>query len=182
MEKNRKFHIAGIEPESVVDGDGIRMTIFFQGCSHHCPGCQNPATWDPKKPVKEMSPQEIFDQYKEDPLLDGVTLSGGEPFEQDPKLLETLMIYIHSLGGTVWVYTGYDQKSFFHQNIEIEQSKIWKNVMSEIDYLVDGPFIKEQRDLSLVFRGSRNQRIWKMVIEDEPKFIDVTEQFDNKSI
>lgn len=163
--KHDKLRVAGIEPESVVDGDGIRMTIFFQGCSHHCPGCQNPSTWDPNKPVKEMTPEEIVEEYKKNPLLNGITLSGGEPYEQDVFVVDQLCKKIHELGGDVWCYTGYD----------IEEIK-W--TLEDVDYIVDGPFVQEERDLSLAFRGSRNQRIWK--IDKYGIFHDMSREFDNR--
>lgn len=162
--KHDKLRVAGIEPESVVDGNGIRMTIFFQGCSHHCRGCQNPGTWDPDKPVRLMTVEEIVDEYKKNPLLSGITLSGGEPLEQDTFVLNQLCRKIHELGGDVWCYTGY-----LYEEV--------KHVLENIDYLVDGPFILEERDLSLTFRGSRNQRIWK---KEGFSFRDVTEEFDNR--
>lgn len=163
--KHEKLHVAGIEPESVVDGDGIRMTIFFQGCSHHCKGCQNPGTWDPNKPVREMTLDEIVEEYKKNPLLSGITLSGGEPLEQDMFVVDQLCQKIHELGGDVWCYTGYEYEEV-------------KSVLENIDYLVDGPFILEERDLSLTFRGSRNQRIWKA--DKYYGFHDVTKEFDNR--
>lgn len=166
--KHDKLHVAGIEPESVVDGDGIRMTIFFQGCSHHCRGCQNPGTWDPDKPVKEMTTEEIIGEYKKNPLLSGITLSGGEPFEQDFEALHYLCFWFNELfpDDDIWCYTGYTLE-------ELEGN----NLLGEIDYLVDSPFILEERDLSLTFRGSRNQRIWK---KEGFSFRDVTEEFDNR--
>ena len=164
--KHEKLHVAGIEPESVVDGEGIRMTIFFQGCSHHCKGCQNPGTWNPDKTVREMTAEEIIEEYKKNPLLSGITLSGGEPFEQDFEALHYLCFWFHEFfpDDDIWCYTGYTLK-------ELEGN----NLLGEIDYLVDGPFILEERDLSLTFRGSRNQKIWK---RENFAFRDVTKEFD----
>ena len=146
-----ELRIAGIVDDSVVDGPGVRLTVFTQGCAHHCEGCHNPETWDPQG-GKTVTVDEIVDQYKENPLLAGITFSGGEPFYQIEPLAE-LADRIHELGGTVWCYTGYTME-------ELDEFCHAKKLLDKIDTLVDGEFVIGERDLSLFFRGSRNQRIW----------------------
>ena len=143
--------VSGIVKESIVDGEGIRFTIFTQGCPHNCKGCHNPLTHD-LNGGKIMTVEEIFSQIKENPLLDGVTFSGGEPFLQ-PEPLLWLAKKVHQIGLNVWSYSGYTLEQLMSMGEEI------KNLLYELDFLVDGKFIMEERDLSLPFRGSRNQRI-----------------------
>lgn len=143
-----KIRIAGVEPESVVDGEGIRFAIFFQGCLRRCKGCHNPATHalDGGKLVDTTA---LIDAFKKNPLLTGITLTGGEPFLQIPAALE-LAKAAKSSGLDVWCYTGYTL-----ENIPPAASELLKN----IDVLVDGEYIEELRDLELAFRGSKNQRV-----------------------
>lgn len=141
-----KIRIAGFEPESIVDGDSIRFVIFTQGCPHHCQGCQNPESHDFNSGT-EYDTHDIIDMISENPLITGITLSGGEPFCQPEACLE-LARYAHSVNLSVWCYTGYQ----FH---ELSGNPL----LSEIDVLVDGKFIESQKSLSLRFRGSSNQRI-----------------------
>jgi len=145
------LNLSGIIKESIVDGDGIRYVIFVQGCPHHCLGCQNPSTWDfvKKQQVNEM---DILHDIKDNPLCSGITLSGGEPFTQANKLIP-LVKNVHSLGKNVWAYTGYTFEQLM--NFNNDKTELLKNV----DVLVDGKFILEQRDISLKFRGSKNQRV-----------------------
>lgn len=149
------IQIAGTIDDSIVDGDGIRYTVFVQGCSHHCKGCHNPETWNPQSGTISTT-DKILEEYKKNPLLSGMTFSGGEPFEQ-PKPLIVLAEAVHKLGGDIWCYTGYTL-----EQLKTFKEKGWKELLDNIDYLVDGPFILEQRDLTLKFRGSQNQRIWDM--------------------
>ena len=149
-----KLCINGIVPESVVDGPGIRYTIFVQGCPHHCPGCHNPQTHD-FNGGHFVPLQDILDQIKENPLLAGVTFSGGEPFCQ-AGLLACLGKEIHKMGLNVMTYTGYLYEDLLTKS---EADEGIAALLKETDTLVDGPFILEQRDLTLQFRGSSNQRI-----------------------
>jgi anaerobic ribonucleoside-triphosphate reductase activating protein len=135
--------------ESCVDGEGIRFVIFTQGCKHHCKGCHNPETW-PFKGGYEISVLELFDLIKSDPLINGVTFSGGEPFEQQEELTE-LAKMIHSIGLNIWCYTGYTYE-------QVQNTELIKN----IDVLVDGKFIEELK-CSDAFKGSSNQRILKFL-------------------
>ena len=153
-EENTVLRIAGIVRESIVDGPGIRFTLFTQGCPHHCEECHNAQTWDTNGGY-DIEISKILDEIKKNPLLKGVTLSGGEPFLQ-PKPLAILAEQIHSLGLDTVVFSGYT----FEQLLKMSQSN--QDVMSllkQTDILIDGPYIKSERDLNLKFRGSRNQRL-----------------------
>lgn len=147
-----ELRIAGFVDDSIVDGPGIRFTLFVQGCLHDCPGCQNPQTHDPTggytKTVKE-----IWQLIQENPLLDGITFSGGEPMEQ-PVPLKRLADLAHEAELNVWCYTGYT-----YEELEAgEPSPAAKALMECCDVLVDGPFEEAKRSY-LHFRGSTNQRL-----------------------
>lgn len=144
------IRIAGVHEESIVDGDGLRMTVFTQGCSHNCPGCHNPQTHD-FSGGELVSVDSILDRANENELLNGITISGGEPFEQCPACIE-LASGAHDLGLDVWCYTGYTFD-------EIVNDPEKYPMLVEIDVLIDGPFVMEKRSMDLVFRGSSNQRI-----------------------
>lgn len=144
-----EIRIAGIEPESVVDGEGIRFAVFMQGCLRNCRGCHNPAT-HALDGGKIVDTAEIIDAFKKNPLLTGITLTGGEPMLQIPAALE-LARAAKNFGLNVWCYTGYTL-----EEIPADAAELLKN----IDVLVDGEYIEEQRDLELEFRGSKNQRIF----------------------
>ena len=146
-----EIRIAGTVDDSIVDGPGIRYTVFVQGCSHHCPGCHNPHTHD-FAGGRVVDTEEIVAQLRGNPLLDGLTLSGGEPFEQ-PDACAELARQAHALGLNVWCYTGYK----YEQLLAGDASR--QALLSELDVLVDGPFLLAERSLDLLYRGSRNQRI-----------------------
>ena len=146
-----KIRIAGFENDSIVDGPGFRLAVFTQGCPHHCPGCHNPET-HPFEGGQEVDTSRIIEKMQEDPLLDGLTLSGGEPFCQ-PAPLADLARKIHQHGLDVWCYTGYTIEQLLKgtpQQVEL---------LKELDVLVDGPYQEWKRDISLSFRGSSNQRV-----------------------
>ena len=155
-----KIRIAGIVPESFVDGEGIRFAVFMQGCLRNCPGCHNPATHD-LNGGKIFDTEEIISAMKKNPLVSGLTLSGGEPFLQIPPAVE-LAEAAKNFGLNVWCYTG-----FKFEEIPAEGEKLLQN----IDVLVDGEYIEDLRDLDLSFRGSKNQRV-----------IDVKKTLANKKI
>lgn len=149
-----KIRIAGEISESIVDGPGIRYVVFTQGCPHHCVGCHNPETHDFNKGnVVEVS--EICSRFSKNPYITGLTISGGEPFAQKTAILSLIKgfksIYPQK---NIFVYTGYT----FEQLKEFKDSEI-DEILSIVDFLVDGPFINSKRDISLIFRGSSNQRI-----------------------
>ena len=147
-----ELRIAGIEPESVVDGEGIRYVVFVQGCPHRCPGCHNPET-HPFDGGRVANIQELFEEIRENPLLKGVTFSGGEPFCQ-PKPLAELARLVHGIGKDVTTYTGY----LYEELLNMQDPDV-VDLLAQTDTLIDGPFILAERDLTLPFRGSRNQRI-----------------------
>lgn len=151
------IQIADIVNDSVVDGTGIRMTIFTQGCPHRCPGCHNPTT-HPFEGGYTFSVDELFKRVCKNPLLDGITLSGGEPFVWAAPLAE-LARRVRAEGLNVWCYTGYTLDELEETAATDEHVRA---LLNEIDVLVDGRFVLEERDLTLLFRGSRNQRIIDM--------------------
>ncbi|MBQ8506009.1 MAG: anaerobic ribonucleoside-triphosphate reductase activating protein [Clostridia bacterium] len=146
-----KIRIAGIVNDSIVDGPGFRLTIFTQGCPHHCPGCHNPQTHD-FSGGREEETAKILDQMRENPLLDGITLSGGEPFCQSGACAE-IARGARAAGLNVWCYTGYTFEELVAGKSE------WMELLREIDVLVDGRFILEKKTLECRFRGSSNQRL-----------------------
>ena len=140
--------------ESIVDGPGIRTVIFTQGCPHHCPGCHNPQTHDFSGGYF-VDPEEIIQAILANPLLTGVTFSGGEPFCQ-PAPLADIARAVHAAGLDVVVYSGYTLEQLVRMT---EADPAIVDLLSQVDLLIDGPFIQAERDLTLPFRGSRNQRI-----------------------
>ena len=144
--------VFGTTQESIVDGPGFRFVVFVQGCSHKCPGCHNPSSHDPKG-GKEMAVRDIINQMMSNPLTDGLTLSGGEPFEQAEDCFE-LANFAKWYGLNVWCYTGY---TFEH--LRDHGTLMQKALLSQVDVLVDGPFVLPKRSLSLMWRGSSNQRV-----------------------
>jgi anaerobic ribonucleoside-triphosphate reductase activating protein len=150
---NLTARIAGIVTESVVDGPGLRNTIFFQGCPHACEGCHNPETWD-LAGGQEIALKDLFSMLKLNPLLAGVTFSGGEPFYQAVAAAE-LGRLLKEQGFNLWVYTGY-RWEYLLENISHSG---FSALLKVIDVLVDSPFQKQHQTLQLPFRGSSNQRI-----------------------
>lgn len=148
------LRVSGIVPESIVDGPGIRFVVFVQGCPHRCPGCHNPQTHD-FEGGRDMDIGEIAAQIEENPLLFGVTFSGGEPFSQ-PEALYELGLMVKEMGKHLIIYTGYT----IEQLLEMEKSRTYVGKLLRLaDILIDGPYIESLRDLDLPFRGSSNQRI-----------------------
>ena len=152
--ESTSLRIAGITDDSIVDGPGIRLTLFVQGCPHNCEGCHNPQTHDFSAGV-DMTVDEIMDRINANPLLDGVTFSGGEPFCQAEALSE-LGQMVRKKGLNVVTYSGYTYE-YLKKNSDSENN--FGKLLDVSDYLVDGPFIQAQKDMLLKFRGSRNQRI-----------------------
>ena len=143
--------LAGIVSDSIVDGPGIRTTVFCQGCPHHCEGCHNPETWEfgCGTPMEE---ERILEIVRSNPLCRGVTFSGGEPFAQAEgfaRLAKLLKAHRYEVAA----YSGYT----FEQLLRGTPAQ--RELLGCIDVLIDGPFLLEQRSLQLPFRGSRNQRI-----------------------
>lgn len=141
---------SGIIKESIVDGVGLRYVVFFQGCPHNCKGCQNPQTRS-FNGGKFVHADTIINEVINNPLLDGITLSGGDPLCY-PRQCVILAGRVREYNKTVWIYTGYTFE-------EIMANPRKRRVLPVTDVLVDGKYIEEQRDLDLRFRGSSNQRI-----------------------
>lgn len=150
-----KIKIAGIVNDSIVDGRGIRMTVFTQGCPHHCPGCHNPQTHDFEGGSWDDTDR-IFEEFCENPLLRGITFSGGEPFCQ-PVPLKALADKVHSRRKDVTIYSGWT-----YEQLCAMQDPDVDALLSVCDVLIDGPFIEAQKNLDLLFRGSENQRLIDM--------------------
>lgn len=150
-----KLRIAGVLQNSIVDGPGLRYVIFAQGCPHHCKGCHNPQTHDFAK-GRDADIEEILSQIEKNSLLGGVTFSGGEPFSQAEAFL-LLARYLKAHGKHLMVYTGY-----LLEELQKSSSKAIQELLELTDILVDGPFIMEERDLTLAYRGSKNQRVIDM--------------------
>lgn len=148
------IRINSIIEESIVDGPGLRYVVFTQGCPHHCPGCHNPQTHNfAAGELRQI--ESIITDIAENPLLSGVTLSGGEPFAQAEACTE-LARQVHALGKDVLTYSGYTLEQLQHK----AKTDAWiAALLTETDTLIDGPYIEELRDLTLRFRGSSNQRI-----------------------
>lgn len=149
------IRIAGTVDDSIVDGPGCRYTIFTQGCPHHCPGCHNPQSHD-FNGGRVVDTSVILKQVYANPLLSGITLSGGDPLCQPEPCLE-LAQAAHSHGLNVWCYTGYTLEKLLE-----EQDPARMALLNNIEVLVDGPFILAQRSLELKYCGSRNQRLIDM--------------------
>lgn len=167
-----RISLSGVTGDSIVDGPGLRLTIFTQGCLHHCPGCHNPQTHDPEG-GSWADTEDILAAAAENPLLDGITLSGGDPFLQPVPCL-ALAEGAHKIGLNVWTYTGYTWEALLEEN---DADKL--ALLKETDVLVDGPFLLAERSLELRFCGSRNQRLidvkkslaeGKVVLWEEPSY------------
>lgn len=142
--------VAELVNDSIVDGPGFRFTVFTQGCPHGCEGCHNPQTHDPAGGY-EVAVSEIVEKIKDNPLLDGITLSGGEPFLQAGELTP-LAEAVQALGMNVIAYSGFT----FEELLMREDAAA---LLGHVDILIDGRFLLSQRSLELRFRGSQNQRI-----------------------
>ena len=148
------LNISGIVDDSIVDGPGLRYTIFVQGCPHGCPECHNPQTHSFEE-NKRVTLGQLMSEIKENPLLYGVTFSGGEPFCQ-PEAFFSLAMALKEMRSdlNLMAYSGYT----YEELKEMHDESVDK-LLSVIDFLVDGRFILEKKDLTLLFRGSSNQRV-----------------------
>ncbi len=140
------IRICGVVRESIVDGPGLRFVLFTQGCPHHCPGCHNPES-HALDGGYDVTAEKVLEEFKKNPLLKGITLSGGDPILQAGELVG-ICREVHAMGKDVMTYTGYTYEELLE--------------MQKTDALVDGRFILAQRDLTLIYKGSRNQRIIDM--------------------
>ena len=166
------LNLAGIAGDSIVDGPGIRTTVFGQGCPHHCPGCHNPETWEFGCGT-EVSVEAVAEMVKANPLCRGVTFSGGEPFAQAGEFAK-LGRLLKAAGYEVASYSGYTFEQLLQGTAE------QRELLETVDVLIDGPFVQAERSLELNFRGSRNQRILNVkaslaagqaVLETRPRWL-----------
>lgn len=151
----KPLRIAGTIQDSIVDGPGIRYVIFTQGCPHHCPGCHNPQTHD-FAGGEEADVEKILSQIFGNPILSGVTLSGGEPFAQAEALVP-IAEAVKERGKHLMIYTGY-----VLEELQKMASPGVQRLLELADMLVDGPFVLAERDLTLRYCGSSNQRVIDM--------------------
>ena len=151
------MRILNIYRSTISDGPGLRYSIYLAGCRHRCPGCHNPESWDPLAGtcITPDMLQRIADEINGDPLLDGITLSGGDPFYDPESLYELLLFLSRHTNLPIWVYTGYRIEELL---ADAEMSKC----LTLIDTVVDGRFVQELFDPRLSWRGSSNQRIVKV--------------------
>lgn len=159
------MNYGNIKKYDIADGPGVRVSLFVSGCRHHCKGCFNSETWDFNygQPYTEETEAEIIEALKPD-YIQGLTLLGGEPFEPENQVeLVKLLRKVKEVypKKDIWSYTGY-----IYDRDLMEGGRaftpVTEEMLSYLDVLVDGPFIEAERDLTLVFRGSRNQRILKL--------------------
>ena len=148
------LRISGCVDDSIVDGPGVRFTVFVQGCPHHCPGCHNPETHD-FEGGRLVEGERILAHIQANPLLSGVTFSGGEPFCQAGALC-ALAEAVLACGKNIVVYSGFTFEELLQMG---ENQPDVLRLLQLADWLIDGRYEEEQRDLTLSFRGSRNQRM-----------------------
>ena len=144
-----------ITKHDIANGTGVRVVLWVSGCKVHCKNCQNPQTWDfnAGKPFDETAKQELFEALNKS-YIQGITFSGGHPLE--PENFETVLNLAREIKEKfptkdIWLYTGYLYEELYYRRIS--------RILLYVDVLVDGPYIEEQRDITLPFRGSRNQRL-----------------------
>lgn len=146
------MHYHNITTDDMLNGSGLRTVLWTAGCLHHCPGCQNPITWDVQGgiPFDKRAKEELYENLSK-PYIDGITFSGGDPLT--PFNIPTIRKLIYSIrkdfpDKTIWVYTGYLYEDLLHLDF-----------LNEIDVLVDGRFVEDLKDVQLHWKGSSNQRV-----------------------
>lgn len=155
-----------IKKLDIANGDGVRVSLFVSGCRIHCPGCFNAMTWDfcYGKEFTQDTEKEIIEALEKD-FISGLTLLGGEPFEpENQKVLAPFLKKVKELfpKKNIWCYSGYIYETELLAENGKAHTEVTEEMLSYIDVLVDGPFVEELKDISLVFRGSSNQRILKL--------------------
>ena len=168
------MNVAGINFESVVDGEGVRVVVFVSGCLHNCKGCHNPAShsFTAGQPFTQELQDEIIAYIQKTPFISGLTLSGGDPMYSAKEItpfIERLRKDVKDI--SVWIYSGFRFE-------EILKNSEMFDLLKLCDVLVDGEFILEQRDITLSYKGSKNQRIIDIQKSISDKQV-VTKEFDN---
>ncbi|NFL64932.1 anaerobic ribonucleoside-triphosphate reductase activating protein [Clostridium botulinum] len=151
---DKKIRLSGIAYESLVNGPGIRRVFFSQGCNHNCKGCFNPDTHD-FNGGEERNIDELIEDVLCNPMIKGITFSGGDPFERADEFSYMAKIFKEN-NKNIWCYTGY---IFEYINDNLERNKGWKDLINNLDVLVDGKFEEDKKEDGLKFKGSSNQRI-----------------------
>lgn len=148
------MYISGINYESIVDGEGVRVVIYISGCKHNCKMCQNPDTHNFKygKEFTIDNQYDVINYIADTPFIAGLTISGGDPMYSAKELLAFIQRYKRKVNNSIWIYTGFTYE-------EILKDEDMFNVLKEIDILVDGLFIEEEKSPLLNFKGSKNQRV-----------------------
>ena len=146
------MRVLNIAEGTSVDGPSLRTSIYFAGCTHHCEGCHNPQSWDPQG-GKDWTLDELMHVIRENDFH--VTFSGGDPLLQVKELTQLAKRIKTELGKNIWCYTGYLWEN-------VIQNPQYLELLKYVDVLVDGPFVLAQRDISLLFKGSPNQRLIKV--------------------
>lgn len=151
------LHYLYTYPETIVDGEGIRYSIYLAGCRHHCKGCHNKASWNPQAGslLTQQKVDEIINEINANPLLDGITFSGGDPFYNPEEFLPLIKKIKERTNMNIWCYTGYTYEQLMNM-------KVCREILQLVDVLVDGKFIEDLYSPYLEFRGSSNQRIIKL--------------------
>lgn len=170
-----------IDTEDLCNGDGLRVTLWLSGCNHHCYNCQNPQTWNPVSGIlfDESAKEELFRELNKD-YISGLTLTGGDPLHENnlDGVLNLVNKIRRSFGDskTIWLYTGYQWEQIFNGGVYTSKEHSGlkrRNIVKQCDVLVDGKYIDSQRDITLKWRGSLNQRVidirqslekWKKII------------------
>lgn len=161
------LHLLYTYPETIVDGEGIRYSIYLAGCRHHCVGCHNPESWNPSAgtPLTEEHIKRIIEEINDNPLLDGITFSGGDPFYSPEEFLPLIQRIKAQTGQNIWCYTGYTYT-------EIAAEPKLAAILPYVNVLVDGRFDRQLYSPHLAFRGSSNQQIIRLTsLEEETNHI-----------
>lgn len=172
---NNLIRISGVNYESMVDGPGVRATIFVSGCPHHCEDCHNPETWNPDHgtPATPEVIEQMASEINKRKFIQGITLSGGDPFmfpERTYEMINSLMMKISNpfLLDDLWVYTGYTYEELLNRKDILSVYKL----LDQTNVLIDGKFDKTLKNKTLLYRGSSNQRI----IDVSLSFVATTDQ------
>jgi anaerobic ribonucleoside-triphosphate reductase activating protein len=162
------MNYCGITAPDIANGTGCRVVLWISGCNHKCKGCHNPETWDYKYgKVFDEDAKNIIYQWLSKPYIKGLTISGGDPLDRPiDELTEILelckIVKSRYPDKDIWIYTGYTYEHFFNITGDVDKNNnkfICQEILSYCDTLVDGPYMEDLRDLSIPFRGSKNQRV-----------------------